>query len=157
MINAEKSIVINRSVEDVFAYVGDQRNTPRWQAGLVEVKRLTDGPAGIGTKHTFVRSFMGRKMEASNVYIAYEPGRRITFKTTSGPVPLEASYFFEPAAGGTKLTSRIAMDAKGWVSLAEPLIARSLRREMDAAFVALKDLLEEPAVAIAGSPDAPAH
>jgi uncharacterized membrane protein len=148
VINAEKSIVINRPVEEVFAFVGDQRNTPQWQSGLVEVKRLTDGPPGIGTKHAFVRSFMGRKMEASNEYIAYEPGRIITFKTISGPVPLEASYLFEPVAGGTHLTSRIAMNAKGLVSLAEPLIARSLKREMDAAFVALKDLLERRAVAI---------
>jgi len=148
VINAEKSIVINRPIDEVFAYVGDQRNTPQWQSGLIEVKRLTDGPPGIGTKHTFVRSFMGRKMEASNEYIAYEPGRIITFKTTSGPVQLEASYLFEAVAGGTHLTSRIAMDAKGLVSLAEPLIARSLRREMDAAFVALKSLLEGQAVAI---------
>lgn len=147
MINAEKSIVINCPVEEVFAFVGDQRNTPQWQSGLVEVKRLTDGPPGIGTKHTFIRSFMGRKMEASNEYVAYEPGRVITFKTISGPVPLEASYLFESVAGGTNLTSRIAMDAKGLVSLAEPLIARSLRREMDAAFIALKELLETRAVA----------
>jgi uncharacterized membrane protein len=148
VINVEKSVVINRPVDEVFAFVGDQRNTPRWQHGLVEVKRLTDGPPGIGTKHTFVRSFMGRRMEASNEYVAYEPGRIITFKTISGPVPLEASYLFEPVAGGTQLTSKIAMDAKGLVSLAEPLIARSLRREMDAAFVALKGLLEGQAIAI---------
>lgn len=87
-------------------------------------------------------------MEASNEYVAYEPGRIITFKTISGPVPLEASYLFESVAGGTNLTSRIAMDAKGLISLAEPLIARSLKKEMETAFVALKNLLETQAVAI---------
>jgi uncharacterized protein YndB with AHSA1/START domain len=147
MINTEKSMVINRPIEEVFAYVGDQRNTPNWQAGLVDVKRLTDGPPGVGTKHTIVRSFMGRKMEASNEYVAYEPGRRITFKTISGPVLLEASYLFESVADGTKLTSKIQMDATGFMSLAEPLIARGLRREMDVAFVTLKDLLEGRPVA----------
>jgi uncharacterized protein YndB with AHSA1/START domain len=147
MINAEKSMVINRPIAEVFAYVGDQRNTPNWQSGLVDVKRLTDGPPGVGTRHTIVRSFMGRKMEASNEYVAYEPGRRITFKTISGPVLLEASYLFEPVADGTKLTSKIQMDAKGFMSLAEPLIARGLRREMDVAFVTLKDLLEGRPVA----------
>ena len=148
MIKAEQTVVIDRPIDEVFAYVTDQTNTPNWQAGLVEAKRTTASPIGVGTKHTFVRSFMGRRMEASNEYVAYEPGRIITFKTISGPVPLEASYLFEPVAGGTHLTSKIAMDAKGLVSLAEPLIARSLRREMDAAFVALKGLLEGQAVAI---------
>lgn len=35
MIKAEKSIVINRPIEEVFAYVSDQRNGPQWQSGLV--------------------------------------------------------------------------------------------------------------------------
>lgn len=144
MITAEKSIVINRPIEDVFAYVGDQTNAPQWQSGVVEVRRLTDGPPGMGTRHTFVRTFMGRRLEANNEYVAYEPGKTITFRTTSGPVPLVASYFFEAMATGTRLTSKIEMQAAGFMRLAEPLIARGLKREMDAAFVALKQLLEKP-------------
>ena len=73
-------------------------------------------------------------MEADNEYVAYEPNKRIAFRTTSGPVRLEASYLFEPSAAGTRLTSRIEMDASGLVSLAEPLIAAGLKREMKAAF-----------------------
>lgn len=152
MIKAEKSIVIERSVEDVFAYVADQTNAVHWQAGLVEVRRLTDDPPGVGTRHTLVRTFMGRRMTADNEYVAFEPGRRIAFRTTSGPMPLEASYLVEPVAEGTKLTSRIAMEASGFLSLAEPLIAAGLGREMDAAFRELKKLLEAPVPA--GSPEA---
>lgn len=142
MIKAEKSIVIERSVEDVFAYVGDQTNAVHWQAGLVEVRRLTAGPTGVGTRHTIVRTFMGRRLAVENEYIAFEPGRRIAFRTTSGPMPLQASYLVEPVEGGARVTSIIAMDASGFLSLAEPLIAVGLRREMDAAFRELKKLLE---------------
>lgn len=74
-----------------------------WQAGLVEVQRLTDGPPGIGTRHAVVRTFLGRRMEVTNEYVAYEPGKLVTFKSISGP-PLEASYFFEPAGTGTRIT-----------------------------------------------------
>jgi uncharacterized protein YndB with AHSA1/START domain len=142
MIRAEKSTVIERSVEDVFAYVSDQTNAIHWQAGLVEVRRLTDGPIGAGTRHMIVRTFMGRRLAVENEYVAFEPGRRVTFRTTSGPMPLEASYLVEPVAEGTRVTSTIAMDASGFLSLAEPLIAVGLRREMDAAFRELKRLLE---------------
>lgn len=148
MIKVEKSGVVDRPIEEVFAYIGDQQNAPRWQAGLVEVKRLTDGPPGLGTRHAIVRNFMGRRMEASNEYVAFEPGKLIAFKSTSGPVAFEASYLFESVAGGTKVTSRIEMDAKGLLSLAEPLIARGLRREMDAAMVTLKGLLAQPTLAV---------
>ena len=147
MIKVEKTGVVDRPIEEVFAFIGDQQNAPRWQAGLVEVKRVTEGPPGIGTKHTLVRTFMGRRMEASNEYVAFEPNKLITFKSTSGPVAFEASYLFQAVAGGTQVTSRIEMDAKGLMSLAEPLIARGLRREMDEAFVTLKGLFETSAMA----------
>jgi len=138
---AEQTIVIDRPVAEVFAFVSDQRNTPQWQGGLVEVQRLTDGPPGIGTRHVFVRNFLGRRMEGTNEYVAYEPDRLVTFRTTSGP-PLEASYFFEPAGTGTRLTSRVQLHGSGLFGLIEPVVAAGLRREMKAAFPALKALLE---------------
>lgn len=144
MIREEKSTVIRRSVEDVFAYVGDQTNAVHWQAGLVDVQRLTDGPIGVGTRHRIVRTFMGRRLAVENEYVAFEPDRRVAFRTTSGPMPLEASYLVVAAEGGASVTSMIEMDASGFLSLAEPLIAIGLRREMDAAFRELKRVLEAP-------------
>src|SRR6266550_2827337 len=128
MIRAEWSGIIDRPIEEVFAYIGDQTNTPAWQSGLVEVRRTTEGPIGVGAKHTFVRRFMSRRMEADNEYIAFEPNERIAFKTTSGPVRVEASYDFESVGDGTRVTSRVQMDASRFMSLAEPLIAAGLRR-----------------------------
>ena len=40
---------------DVFAFLSDQLNAPRWQRGLHEVRRTTDGPIGVGSEHVFVR------------------------------------------------------------------------------------------------------
>ena len=142
MIRVEKSGIIERPVKEVFAYIGDQTNAPAWQSGVVEVTRTTEGPIGVGTKHTLVRMFLHRRLEAANEYVDYEPNRRIAFKITSGPMRAEASYVFEAVAEGTMVTSRIEMDASGFMSLAEPLIAAGLKREMKAAFRALKDLLE---------------
>ena len=142
MIKVENSYVINRPIEEVFAFVGDQTNARQWQSGVVEVRRTTDGPLRVGTTHTIVRNFMGRRMEATNEYVAYEPNKRITFKSTSGPVRFEFSYLFESAAEGTKLTGKMQMQPTGLLRLAEPLIAASLRREMKAAAGVLTDLLD---------------
>jgi uncharacterized protein YndB with AHSA1/START domain len=155
MIRAEQSGIVDRPIEEVFAFIGDQTNTPQWQAGLLDVRRTTEGPIGVGTKHTFVRRFMGRRLEADNEYVAYEPNKLITFKTTTGPVRLLASYFFEAIDEGTRVTSRVEMDASGFMSLAEPLIAAGLKREMKAATRALKDLLENDAPAIASQAATP--
>src|SRR5438552_18920668 len=98
MIKVEKSIVIDRSQEDVFEYVSDHTNAPRWQRGLFEVRRAKEGTIGVGTRHTLVRMFMGRRMEASNEFTQYEPTRLVSFKVTSGSVAAQGWNVLEPSA-----------------------------------------------------------
>jgi uncharacterized membrane protein len=143
MITVEKSIGINRAAEVVFAYVSDHTNAPSWQRGLLEVRRATEGPIGVGTRHTLVRTFMGRRMEAGNEFTEYEPNRRVAFKITSSSVAGEGSYVVEQAGSGSaRLTARIEMQPSGLMRLAEPLMAASLRREVEANLIDLKGLLE---------------
>jgi uncharacterized membrane protein len=144
MITVEESVVIGRPVEDVFAYVSDQTNGPNWQRGLLEVRRTTDGPIGIGTRHTFVRTFMGRRMEGSNEYTSWDPNTLVAFKAISGGVGLEASYMVEPAGTDrAKLTSRLDMWPSGLLRLVEPVMAAGLTRDVKANLAALKRVLEE--------------
>src|SRR5258708_13592515 len=127
MIKVEKSIVIDRRQEDVFEYVSDHTNAPRWQRGLLEVRRATEGPIGVGTRHTLVRMFMGRRMEASNEFTQYEPNRLVSFKVTSGSVAAQGWYVVEPAGSDrAKLTSRIEMRPSGLIRLLPPPTAANL-------------------------------
>ncbi|MBK8137262.1 MAG: SRPBCC family protein [Chloroflexi bacterium] len=142
MINVEDSIVIDRPLEEVFAYVSDLANGPEWQTGLIEVRKETAAPLGIGTQFTFVRKFLGRKLEAGNKFTAYKPNEIVTFVTTTGPMLVEASYRFGAEPEGTRVTCHLEMKPRGFSRLAEPLIAASIRREMSAEFGYLKDLLE---------------
>jgi uncharacterized membrane protein len=146
MINVEKSIIIQRPVEEVFNYVSNLTHSAEWQSGLTEVRQITEQPLGVGTRYALVRTFMGRKMEANNEITELNPGVKVAFKTISGPIPLEASYQFEPAEMGTKLTLKIEMQPKGFVSLAEPLISASLQRDVQASLNVLKNMLESQAV-----------
>lgn len=147
MIKVEESITIRRPVEEVFAFVADQTNSPCWQSGLLEVRRVTDEPIGLGTKHTAVRKFMGRRLEATNEYVVYEPNKEVTFKGTANSADFTHSYLTESTVEGTKLTSRMEMHPKGLFGLAEPLIVSSLKREFAASMGELKDVLEHRAMA----------
>ena len=142
MIEAEGSVIIERPVEDVFAYVADQTNAPRWQAGLVEVRRTTGGPIGVGTRHTAVRSFMGQMLEVGNEYVTFEPNRVVAFTGASGPLTFRASYIVEATTEGARLTSTIAIQAGGVFDDPEVLTATELRRDIDANLATLKTLLE---------------
>ena len=50
MIKVEKSTIVHRPSDEVFAFVADQTNAARWQSGIVEVRRITDGPPGVGSR-----------------------------------------------------------------------------------------------------------
>jgi carbon monoxide dehydrogenase subunit G len=148
MIKEENSDIIRRPIEEVFAFVSDLRHSVEWQSGVVEVRKTTEGPLGVGTQFAVVRKFMGKKMEASVEFVEYEPNTKVTFRSISGPT-FEASYLFEATPEGTKVTGKIEMQMGGFFGgLAEPLIAASLRRETKAGAGELKDLLENHAEAI---------
>jgi uncharacterized protein YndB with AHSA1/START domain len=142
MITVEKTVLIDRSPEAVFAFVSDQTNAPQWQRGLTVVRRTTDGPIGVGTRHTFERTLMGRRMDGSNEYTRYEPNELVAFAWT-GPIPGQASYVVERGGSdGTRLAARLEMRAHGMLRLAEPLLAAGLRRDVMANLVTLKHVLE---------------
>ena len=145
MIQIEKHIIIDRPVEEVFAFVNDQRNAPQWQDGLLEVRRTTEGPIGVGTRHIAVRAFMDQRIEVTNEYIEYEPDRLVRFKSTSGPLPFQFAYLTEPVDTGTLITSAMEMRPEGLPERAEAEIRANLDREMETDLSKLKALLESRA------------
>ena len=149
MITIEKSTIVHRPSDEVFAFVADHLNAPRWQSGIVEVRRLTDGPPGVGTKHTFTRTLMGRRMTGETEYVAFEPGKRVAFRSTSGP-RLLAAYAVTATPDGTRLTATMEVDFSGIMSVAEPLVARQLTQDVVSNLARLTAILESsPAAALA--------
>jgi uncharacterized membrane protein len=142
MVTNEKSIIINRPVKEVFAYVCELQNGPKWQPALVEARRITKGSLGIGTQYTGVRKFMGVRVESVIEYTTYEQDEKISMKSISGNSPFEQSFVFESTDGGTQLTTRLDLQTSGLMGLAKPMIASGLRKEMDANFSNLKNILE---------------
>jgi uncharacterized protein YndB with AHSA1/START domain len=142
MFTVEKTIFIGCPTEAVFAFVSDQTNAPRWQRGLTAVRRTTDGPIGVGTRHTFERTLMGRRMDGSNEYTRYDPNELVAF-AWSGPMPGQASYVVEPSGiDGTRLVARLEMRAHGLLRVAEPVLEAGLRRDVEANLETLKHVLE---------------
>jgi uncharacterized membrane protein len=148
MIHIEESITINRPIEEVFAYVSDFRTASQWQSGMVDVRLTPEGPVGVGTRATFERVFLGRKLEMTVEIVEYQPPTKQAFKSISGPMPTTVSRRFEPTAMGTKYSMVIEAQAGGVFALAEPLVARSLSRGVEADLGTLKDLLESRTVEV---------
>ena len=145
MILVETTLTIARPPAEVFAFVSDMTNAPRWQTGLHEVHRLTPGPLRVGTEHDFVRRFAGRRVASRNRFVAFDPGRFVAFEFPQGSVTGRGSYRVEPDEhGGSLLTGRVELEPKGVMRLAQPVLARVLRRDVRRDDQALRTLLERP-------------
>ena len=142
MTTVESSVLIDRPIEEVFTYVTDPNNVAQWAGPVVESRITSEGPVGLGTTSSRVTQFLGRKMEAMYEITEYKPNSRYADKTTSGPVPMISRISFDSVDGGTKVTIQGELEAGGFFKLAEPLVARMARRQVETDAQTLKDLLE---------------
>jgi uncharacterized protein YndB with AHSA1/START domain len=145
MTKLEASEVINRPVEEVFAFVTDPEKMTKWMAELVEVKQTSQGPVGVGATFNAVAKPLGRRAESTQKVVEYEPNRKFAIKSTSGPVESKDNYTFESVADGTRIARVAEAEMSGFFKLAEPLFVRMMRRQFDTNFANLKDLLEAQA------------
>ena len=142
MTQIEQSIVINQSLEKVFAYVTDPRNNPKWQPGIVASRVIPDGPTRLGTQSTDVRNVLGRKLELTSEVTEFQPNKMIRLKSISGPIPFKATITFERVDGGTKVNFQAEAQPTGFFKMAEGMFSSTWRKEFEASFNKLKELLE---------------
>jgi uncharacterized membrane protein len=146
MSKIERSIVIDRPLEEVWGFVHEPANDPRWQPTIVESETSPEGPIRAGSRIREVRRFLGVRLEISYEVTGYDPPSRSSVKSVSGPIPFSGSYVFESLDGSTRFTVSGELDAHGFFKLAEPVFTRIAGRELEANLGHLKDLLEaEPA------------
>ena len=144
MARAEHSIVIERPPDEVFAYLSDPSKLPEWQASAIDARQETPEPMSIGTRVRETRKFLGRRMESVVEVTAYEPGRELSLKVVSGPLPFHVRQMLERVELGTKIDVVIEGEPGGFFKLAEPLVVRAVERELANNLATLKDVLEEP-------------
>ncbi len=143
MTRFEHSVVIQRPVEEVWAFVMEAANDPVWQGPIIEVRRPAGKPLELGSEIPEVASFLGKRFEITLVVTEHEPMTRSAVRTSAGPVRLDGSYRFEAVEeGSTRFTTEGVVEADGFFSVAEPVFARLARREWESSCAALKDILE---------------
>jgi carbon monoxide dehydrogenase subunit G len=143
VIRIELPVDVARPVHDVFAYMTDLEKLAEWQPNLVSVTKEGDGPIGRGTRLREVRRGpLGRNLEAIVEVAAYEPDRRFDLRIVSGPLPIDGSHVFHATDGGTRIDFVAKGRPAGVLRIAEPLLARVLRRQFSGYFQRLKGVLE---------------
>jgi uncharacterized membrane protein len=130
MPKAQRTIVIDRPVDQVFAFFSDPSNDLKWRTHAREI--AADGPPRVGsTIHQVIDGPGGRGIPADIRVTAYEPASRYGFQVIGGPVRPVGEFRFTSTGDATEVSFSLAADLAGvkkWL-MSKP-VQKSMESEM---------------------------
>jgi uncharacterized protein YndB with AHSA1/START domain len=138
----ENTVTISRPIEQVFGFLSDFENIPRWNYAIVQTHKISEGPVGMGTIYQQVRSVPSRSEERFEV-TAYHPPRRLEIRGQLGPFPSRLSYALDTVPEGTRVTNSVELELRGPGRLLGRVAVPRVRDAVAANLRKLKELLEQ--------------
>ena len=131
-------IEVQAPINDVFEFVADMRNMPKWNYYVTKVTQENgDGPK-LGACYYQTRKTDSQRYEI----IHYEPEQSLIIKTIPGSSPIfERHIRFEATANGTRLIDEMMLHT-GYPGILERLFVGRTRRAVAENLGKLKELLE---------------
>jgi carbon monoxide dehydrogenase subunit G len=135
---------IDRPIEEVFAFLADGENDPKFSPRVIEIAKTSDGPPRIGTTYASTVKDAGMKTKREFELIEFEPPTRIGWTELSEnlvTVP-KGGYELTPDDGGTRLIVYNEFEGHGLGKLIAPLAVRAARKDANAFAQRIKHAVE---------------
>lgn len=138
-------IIINRPVQDVFDFVADERNEPRYNPEMTECELLTEEPIGQGSRFHAQMSMRGKPVQMAIEFTDFQRPRLLASASHLSTMEIEGRLTFDPVPQGTRMAWFWELHPKGPLKLLSPLVTRMGRRQEERIWTELKHVLEAPA------------
>ena len=140
------STVIDRPIAEVFAFLADGTNDPKFSPRVQEISKTTDGPVGTGTVFASTVKDAGMTTRREFEITEFQEPTRIRWTERSKNMITVTSggYDLEPSGEGTSLTIFNELEGHGFGKLILPLAVRAARRDADAFADRIKAAIESP-------------
>ena len=138
MFDFENTIVINRPVEEVFAFLVDLPRIPMWNYYVRSVVPTSPQSGSVGSTYHQIRKDDEQDLRISKL----EPNRLLVVETIPPSKPeFRREVLFEGQGQNTRLTDKWQLDM-GVPKLLEPLAAQRAKTGVRENLEKLKELLE---------------
>jgi uncharacterized membrane protein len=97
---------IARASDEVFAFVSNAENNPKWHAHVEETHWLDGQATGLGRRARQTGHLWGRDWTFVAEIVEWEPGRLVTFQVIKG-LKARTSIRIEPDPVGTRLSMTV--------------------------------------------------
>lgn len=130
----EATVTIGRPIEEVFAFLADGTNDPKFSPRVLEIAKTTDGPPGVGTVYASTVKDAGMKTRREFELTEFDPPTRIRWAERSRNVVTASAggYDFEAVEGGTRVTIHNVLEGHGFGKLVVGLALSAARKDADA-------------------------
>ena len=141
-VNVTATGIIDRSRDEVAAYLRDPTNDTSWIGGIRSARLLAPGPVTVGSQVERVASFLGRRVEYVNE-ITELTADRLAMRSVRSPFPMRVTYGHRDAGNGTtEVSVRVEGDAGRFYALVGPLLGLAVRRSITRDLRNLKQVLD---------------
>jgi uncharacterized membrane protein len=108
MAEVRRTIVIDRPIDEVFAFFADVSNDPKWRGhGLKEISVHGPMEKGAHVHQKLTAGPLGATVTADMDVVVYEPPRALGFQVTTGPLRPRVDFAFAPTGAGTEVSFSI--------------------------------------------------
>ena len=119
----EQTFNVASPPEAVFDYLTNPANLREWQTSKTRVEVLTDGPPRQGYRiREWTKPPVAKEFEQVVEFTDFDRPHRVHTHIVEGPVPIDGTWMFTPAGGGTRVEVVIEGPLRGLMRIAEPIL-----------------------------------
>src|SRR5919112_942214 len=98
-MRVERSATIDQPVDQIFEYVSNPENDPRWVPASLRHEMLSPPPMRLGSITEEDVWFLGRRIRYAWQITHYEPPSTFTLRSVSGAIPATIRVLLESLGG----------------------------------------------------------
>ena len=129
MLNVTVSGVVRAAPAEVFSFLADFANWPRWQSDMQTTSLVEGQPGQVGARYRYVSKAMGQTFDSTVRVVRVEALREVAFEGDwAGMIKPSGRYLIEPDAAGTRVTLNPCPETRGIGRIMSPLLALMIKR-----------------------------
>ncbi|MEP6599478.1 MAG: SRPBCC family protein [Actinomycetota bacterium] len=130
MAHAEHSVIVNRPIAEVFAFLADGTNNPSWRPDVTSIRHVFGSGVGAQFAQT-MNGPGGRSIPGDYRITRYDGPTRLDFEVTDGRARPTGSFVLrETVPGSTEVTFTLDLKPRGLMVLMTPMINKQVRVEV---------------------------
>lgn len=145
MVDVTVSGTVRAAPAEVFAFLADLANWPRWQSDMQTAELVEGVSAHVGARYRYVSKAMGQTIDSTVRLVRAEAPREVAFEGEwAGMIRPSGRYVIESAPEGSRVTLNPHPETRGIGRIVAPLMGMMIKRLNEKHLEALRRNIEGP-------------